>query len=110
MSQHEREMQKAVRWMKLRSLTLLATPLFLFFSLLFSEPTVLFGWTEPITEKDAGTDKEYPHRQHDYINIEIDSSLAYAPSLIKAGLIYDFTENKLVWEKNLEEQFPMQKN
>ncbi|MCB9190907.1 MAG: D-alanyl-D-alanine carboxypeptidase [Flavobacteriales bacterium] len=107
MSQHEREMQKAVRWMKLRSLTLLATPLFLFFSLLFSEPTVLFGWTEPITEKDAGTDKEYPHRQHDYINIEIDSSLAYAPSLIKAGLIYDFTENKLVWEKNLEEQFPI---
>jgi D-alanyl-D-alanine carboxypeptidase (penicillin-binding protein 5/6) len=27
--------------------------------------------------------------------------------LIKAGLIYDYTENRLVWEKNLHQQFPI---
>jgi D-alanyl-D-alanine carboxypeptidase (penicillin-binding protein 5/6) len=67
---------------------------------------MLFGWTDGGPETDA--DKhEYPHKQYNYINVEIDTTLAYAPSLIKAGLIYDFTENKLVWEKNLEEQFPI---
>lgn len=106
MSQNEQDMQKAVRMMKLRSLTLILSPLLVFFTLLFSEPTILFGWTEIGPENDSDK-KEYPHKQYNYINVEIDTSLAYAPSLIKAGLIYDFTENRLVWEKNLEEQFPI---
>mgnify|MGYP000014686237 CR=1 FL=1 len=105
MSQNERDMQKAVRMMKLRSLTLVLTPLFVFFSLLFSEPTALFGLNN--TPNNDGDKEEYPHKQYNYINVEIDTSLAYAPTQIKAGLIYDFTENKLVWEKNLEEQFPI---
>lgn len=105
MSQNERDMQKAVRMMKLRSLTLVLTPLFVFFSLLFSEPTALFGLNN--TPNNDGDKEEYPHKQYNYINVEIDTSLAYAPSLIKAGLIYDYTENRLVWEKNLEEQFPI---
>lgn len=105
MSQNERDMQKAVRMMKLRSLTLVLTPLFVFFSLLFSEPTALFGLNS--TPSNDSDKEEYPHKQYNYINVEIDTSLAYAPSLIKAGLIYDYTENRLVWEKNLEEQFPI---
>lgn len=106
MEQNEREMQKAVRVMKLRYLTLVLTPLFLFFTLLFSEPTILFGLNNPASDSESEKE-EYPHKQHNYINVEIDTTLAYAPSLIKAGLIYDYTENRLVWEKNLEEQFPI---
>lgn len=92
---------------KLTSIGLYASPILLFLTLLFSEPTALFGWQHPIT---SGTDpqkEDYPHKQFDYINIQIDSTLAYQPSSIRAGLIYDFTENRLVWEKNLEEQFPI---
>lgn len=106
MQQNELEMQKAVRVMKLRQFALLLTPLFLFITLLFSEPTVLFGLNNPASENNP-EEKDYPHKQHNYINIEIDTSLAYAPELVKAGLIYDYTENRLVWEKNLEEQFPI---
>lgn len=91
---------------KLRLTALTVSPVLFFAILLFSEPTMLFGW-----EENGGNDpvakEEYPHKQFNYINIEIDSTLAYAPSLIKAGLVYDYSENKLVWEKNLEEKFPI---
>ncbi len=92
---------------KMRVFTLYATPVFLFLALLFSEPVALFGLT---ASDSTGTeiDKEnYPHKQFNYINVEIDTTLAYEPTLIRAGLIYDYTENRLVWEKNLEEQFPI---
>lgn len=103
----DKQMEKQFFWKKVRSVSLfLISPVF-FFLLLFSEPTMLFGWTDNGGDKVEITKEKYPHKQHHYINIEIDSTLAYAPSLIKSGLIYDFTENKLVWEKNLEEQFPI---
>ncbi len=91
---------------KLRAAAIVASPIMIFALLLFAEPVTPYGApdrdrTEP-TEKD-----EYPHKQHNYINVEIDTTLAYAPSQFKAGLIYDHTENRLVWEKNLEEQFPI---
>lgn len=97
-------MNKQVLRERAKSGFLTFTPLILFALLLFSEPVSLFGWTD-----NSGKDEtaEYPHKQYNYITVEIDSSLAYAPSLIKAGLIYDYTENKLVWEKNLEQQFPI---
>ncbi|MCB9185210.1 MAG: D-alanyl-D-alanine carboxypeptidase [Flavobacteriales bacterium] len=100
---------KQVFWMKVRSVTLLLVSPFLFFTFLFSEPAMLFSWAENGSWDNSSSAKEqHPQRrQHDYINIEIDTALAYAPSMIKAGLIYDFSENKLVWEKNLEEQFPI---
>jgi len=99
-------MSKRLLRTKISSTTLFLVPTTLFFLLLFSEPTMLFGWTDS-NNKGEVEKEEYPRKQHHYINIEIDSTLAYAPSLIKSGLIYDFTENKLVWEKNLEEQFPI---
>lgn len=93
---------------KISSIGLLVGPFLLFLVLLFSEPTALFGWHNPITDPIGKPNKEeYPHKQFDYINIEIDSTLAYEPSSISAGLIYDHTENRLVWEKNLEEQLPI---
>lgn len=75
--------------------------------LLFSEPTALFGWQHPIDPSVEPSNEEVEVKQFDYINIEIDSTLAYAPEHIRAGLVYDYTENRLVWEKNLEEQFPI---
>jgi len=93
---------------KLRTGIISISPLVLFAILLFSEPVALFGWAnDKDTDPNPVEKKEYPHKQFDYINIEIDTTLAYAPSLIKAGLIYDHTENRLVWEKNLEEEFPI---
>lgn len=100
-------MSKRVLENKLSSIGLILTPIILFIVLLFSEPVTLFGWTEGAQKPSNPEESTYPHKQHNYINIQIDSSLAYAPSLIKAGLIYDYTENRLVWEKNLEEQFPI---
>lgn len=91
---------------KLRVLTLTFAPTAIFFLLLFSEPTALFGWSEPIPH-DPPKIVEKVRKQFDYINIDLDSTLAYQPELIKAGLVYDFTENRLVWEKNLEQQFPI---
>ena len=92
---------------RLSSIGLVFTPVALFLFLLFSEPIALFGW-EDGTPTEQGPEKdEYPHKQFNYINIQIDSTLAYQPATIKAGLIYDYTENRLVWEKNLEEQFPI---
>ena len=92
---------------KTKSFVLRATPVFLFLFLLFSEPVALFGLSsDGISDPEVDKDK-YPHKQFNYINVEIDTTLGYAPSLFKAGLIYDFTENRLVWEKNLEEQFPI---
>ncbi len=92
---------------KLRSFAVYVTPAFLFAFLLFAEPSALFGLsTNPTSDPEPKT-KKYPHKQFNYINVEIDTTLAYAPALIRAGLIYDFTENRLVWEKNLEEQFPI---
>jgi D-alanyl-D-alanine carboxypeptidase (penicillin-binding protein 5/6) len=98
-------MEKFKIGVNLKKLGLALTPVFLFLTLLFSEPIALFGWVEP-----SGielVEKENTRKPFNYINIEIDTTLAYAPSLIKAGLIYDYTENRLVWEKNLEEQFPI---
>lgn len=91
---------------KARVIALALSPIVLFSLLLFSEPIALFGWAggggnDPVEKKES------PHKQFNYINIDIDSTLAYAPSLIRAGLIYDYTENRLVWEKNLEEEFPI---
>jgi len=92
---------------KLKSVGLLVTPVLLFLVLLFSEPTDLFGWSETPKGEPKVVKEEPPRKQFDYINIAIDSSLAYEPTLFKAGLIYDYTENKLVWEKNLNQQFPI---
>lgn len=100
-------MTKQVLEKKLKSAGLLLSPIVLFTVLLFSEPVMLFGWTDGNKENPDSDKSSYPHKQHSYINIQIDSSLAYAPSLIKAGLVYDYTENRLVWEKNLEDQFPI---
>ena len=92
---------------KIKAVGLLVTPILLFLILLFSEPTVLFGWSDlPKGEPEVEVE-ELPRRQFDYINIAIDSTLGYEPSLFKAGLIYDYTENRLVWEKNIEQQFPI---
>jgi D-alanyl-D-alanine carboxypeptidase (penicillin-binding protein 5/6) len=91
---------------KLRVLSLTFAPTAIFFLLLFSEPTALFGWSEPIPNEPPKIEEKV-RRQFDYINIDVDSTLAYQPELIKAGLVYDFTENRLVWEKNLEQQFPI---
>ena len=99
-------MKKNALGNRMRLVSLVVSPILLFSLLLFSEPIALFGWSDS-NVIDPDVIEENTHRQFNYINIEIDSSLAYAPSLIKAGLIYDFTENKLVWEKNLEEQFPI---
>ena len=92
---------------KLKSTWLFITPIILFLTLLFSEPIALFGWAENDGNEPVVEEKDIARKQFDYINIEIDTTLSYAPSLIKAGLIYDYTENRLVWEKNLEEQFPI---
>ena len=92
---------------KIKSFAFQATPMLLFLFLLFSEPVALFGWSaDGISDSEIDKD-EYPHKQFNYINVEIDTTLGYAPSLFKAGLIYDFTENRLVWEKNLEDVFPI---
>lgn len=93
---------------KLKKLTLALSPTFVFLTLLFSEPVALLSWAE--NEGDGRQPEKAATaetKRYDYITIDIDSSLSYAPSLIKAGLIYDYTENRLVWEKNLEELFPI---
>ena len=100
-------LRRKIIFHKMKSFVLQATPIILFLFLLFSEPVALFGWSaDGISDPEVDKDK-YPHKQFNYINIEIDTTLGYAPSLFKAGLIYDFTENRLVWEKNLEEVFPI---
>ncbi|MBL4585897.1 MAG: D-alanyl-D-alanine carboxypeptidase [Flavobacteriales bacterium] len=105
MQEHKRE--EGMRMKDVMRITLVAlSPIVLFALLLFSEPIALFGWSD-VEKTDPVKEKEYPHKQFNYINIEIDTTLAYAPSLIKAGLIYDYTENRLVWEKNLEDAFPI---
>jgi len=103
---HNRMEKHKVRG-KLKKLGLVFTPVFLFLTLLFSEPIALFGWTKNDGIELTSDTEEPARKQFDYINIQIDSTLSYEPSLIKAGLIYDYTENKLVWEKNLEEKFPI---
>lgn len=92
---------------KLNTVGLYFSPFVLFLLLLFSEPTVLFGWQHTASDPTDPKSEEYPHKQFNYINVQIDSTLAYEPASIRAGLIYDYTENRLVWEKNLEEQFPI---
>lgn len=81
-------------------------PTFLFLTLLFSEPTQLFGVSDGAASA-SSSDELTELKTYDYINIEVDSSLAYAPELIRAGLIYDYDQNRLVWEKNMEEQLPI---
>ncbi|MCF8464815.1 MAG: D-alanyl-D-alanine carboxypeptidase [Flavobacteriales bacterium] len=93
--------------LNLKSIGLLITPFSLFLVLLFSEPTVLFGWSETPKGELIVPKEEPPRKQFDYINIQIDSTLAYEPSLFKAALVYDFNENRLVYEKNLNQQFPI---
>ncbi|MCF8459400.1 MAG: D-alanyl-D-alanine carboxypeptidase [Flavobacteriales bacterium] len=92
---------------KLKSVGLLVTPFLLFLVLLFSEPTVLFGWSETPKGEPELVKEEPPRKQFDYINIQLDSTLAYEPSLFKAALVYDFNENSLVYEKNLNQKFPI---
>lgn len=87
---------------ELRDIAFLLSPILLFVLLLFSDPTHLFGG--------QGADGMCPEESvpnADRINIRVDSTLAYAPSLIKAGLIYDHNENTVVWEKNLNGRFPI---
>jgi len=100
-------MEKLRVKVNIKKLSLAFTPIFLFLTLLFSEPIALFGWVDNEGTELDNKEEEYPHKQFNYINIEIDTTLAYAPSLIRSGLVYDYTENRLVWEKNLEEQFPI---
>lgn len=86
----------------------MAFPPVLFLLLLFSEPTMLFGWTDGGDKNEiAHSEEETVVKRNNYIEVDVDSTIAYTPSLIRAGLVYDFTENRLVWEKNLEEQFPI---
>lgn len=93
---------------KITNLGLLSFPSILFLALLFSEPTMLFGWTDDGDKEEVIASKgETKVKRYTYIEVAIDSSLAYAPSRVKAGLVYDYTENRLVWEKNLEQQFPI---
>lgn len=92
---------------KLRSVGLMFTPFTVFLLLLFSEPIALFGWSDQPRPKSEPVKEEPPRKQFDYINIAIDTALAYEPSLIRAGLVYDYTDNKLVWEKNLDVQVPI---
>lgn len=82
---------------------LMMAPAVLFALLLFSDPIVLFGGEGP--KNDPG--KKPEAEKSDEIIMALDSSLGYAPSLMKAGLIYDYTENKIVWEKNLNQKFPV---
>jgi len=81
---------------------LMMAPVLLFVSLLFSDPTMLFGGEGPQMSSDP---EEAPAAER--IIIAHDSTLAFAPSLFKAGLIYDHTENKVVWSKNLHQKFPV---
>lgn len=92
---------------RFKSAALVATPVLLFLVLLFSEPTVLFGLSDIPRKEPEVVTEEVPRKQFDYINIAIDSTLGYEPSLFKAGLIYDFNENRLVYEKNLNQKFPI---
>ena len=103
-------MEKTAFSKKLSSIALIAFPPILFLLLLFSEPTMLFGWTEGDGKESVvvSEKEEQPIvKRHNYIEIDVDSTIAYEPSLIRAGLVYDFSENRLVWEKNLDEQLPI---
>lgn len=90
---------------KLRGLAFLLSPAFLFATLLFSDPTQLFGGVNAIYQalQPAPEPKLDPNR----IIMAVDSSLGYSPALIKAGLVYDHTEHKVVWEKNMNKNFPV---
>lgn len=89
---------------QLGRINVLFTPSLLFFSLLFSDPTYLFGGVGPERDRENTEDPAPPT---DRIIISLDTTLGYAPSLIKAGLIYDLTENTVVWEKNMNTRFPI---
>jgi len=90
---------------KLRGLAFLLSPAFLFATLLFSDPTQLFGGVNGIYQ--AMQPAPEPTPDPNRIIMAVDSSLAYSPSLIKAGLVYDHTEHKVVWEKNMNKKFPV---
>jgi D-alanyl-D-alanine carboxypeptidase (penicillin-binding protein 5/6) len=79
---------------------LMMAPVLLFVSLLFSDPTMLVGDTGPVRVAD-------PIPASDRIEVAVDQSLGYAPTLFKAGLIYDGVDNKVVWEKNMNQRFPI---
>lgn len=85
---------------KPQRLPLMMAPVLLFVSLLFSDPTMLIGGPGPERDPD-------PIPTADRIVLAVDSSLAYAPSLFKAGLVYDATDNRVVWEKNMNQRFPI---
>lgn len=81
------------------------SPVIVFVMLMFADVSMLAianGGTDP--EKGI---EDYPHSQLSYIDVAIDSTLGYGQSMMRAGLIYDYTDNKLVWEKNLEGEFPI---
>lgn len=88
--------------MKPQRIPLMLAPVLLFVSLLFSDPVILIGGEGPERKADPE-----PLASPEQIIIATDSSLAYSPSLFKAGLVYDHSENKIVWEKNLNKKFPV---
>lgn len=95
-----RKMIRVARWT-----ALYVSPMVLFVALVFADISILAGHDgDPNTSKDP---TEYPHSQFSYINVELDESLGYGESLMRAGLIYDVTDNKLVWQKNLDQSFPI---
>ncbi len=75
-------------------------PLLLFVSLLFSDPTMLIGGPGPERDPD-------PIPTPDRIMLAVDSTLSYGSSLFKTGLVYDHTENKVVWEKGMNQRVPI---
>ena len=96
-----RKMIQITRWA-----ALYLSPMALFVALMFADISILAG--EDTDPNKLGKDPtEYPYSQYSYVNVAIDSSLAYRESMMRGGLIYDLTDNKLVWQKNLETAFPI---
>jgi D-alanyl-D-alanine carboxypeptidase (penicillin-binding protein 5/6) len=92
---------------RLRGLAFLFSPAILFATLLFSDPTHLFGGVGTALQVARTNAEAEPEPDPNRIIMAIDSSLAYSPSLMKAGLVYDHTEHKVVWEKNMNTKFPV---
>ena len=98
--EERRKMIRVAQWA-----ALYVSPMVLFVALMFADISILAGHDgDPNNSKDP---TEYPHSQFSYINVEIDESLGYGESLMRAGLIYDVKDNKLVWHKNLDKSFPI---
>jgi D-alanyl-D-alanine carboxypeptidase (penicillin-binding protein 5/6) len=92
---------------KLQGLAILLSPTLLFATLLFSDPTHLFGEVGKGLKASVQASQQQPDPDPNRIIMAIDSSIAYSPGLMKAGLVFDHTENKIVWEKNMNVPFPV---